>query len=429
MTYDNRIGNQQLAQQHTQLRTLSVLQHNVLHWTKKRRYGLANAYLGASPDVLLINAHGNTDEDRIKIFGYTIYQQNRSGNRHDGVAIGVRSTLPHVIRRDFISETMAVTLNTVYGEITLATSYLPPARPYLPVHNLDHLAAIPHPTYIMGDLNARHRIFGYANPSNTVGNQLSDLIDDGQWTHLGPPFKTYHSYRSATTPDIVLGNRFAHLDINLEPGPPTTSDHTAVRATISVNPLVVRTAPRFVYKDADWERYREKVTVDLALPDLDGQPVACIDQAVDRFYQVIGEAKEEGIPKKTFKVLQHPHRSQDLDRLERELRQLREEAERTFWDRDKYANLKRLQRDLLQEGLRLRGEHWNELLTKIAEDRGDAKKFWAGVKRLRGSTNTPSDHLIDYENQRSTASPLPDPGPQCADPRAGWPDGEASGAG
>ena len=135
--------------------------------------------------------------------------------------------MPHVIQRESISETMAITLNTGHGQITLATSYLPPSCPYLQVHDFDRLAAIPHPNYIMGDLNAHYCIFGYANPPNTIGNQLSDLIDDEQWTHLGPPFKTFDSYRSA--------------------GPPV-SDHTAVKAISLVNPLVVQTAPCFVQR-------------------------------------------------------------------------------------------------------------------------------------------------------------------------------------
>ena len=380
-------------------RTLTILQHNVLHWTKKRRYGLANAYLLAAPDVILLNAHGNTDEERINILGFVFYQQNRSGRRHDGVAIGVRLGLPHKIQRDFTSETMAVTLETVHGELTLATSYLPPSRPYVPVNDFDRLAATPHPMYLMGDLNAHHRIFGYAD-QNTVGRQLEELIDEGQWTHLGPAFKTYHCYRSMTTPDLVLGNQHAYLNYNIVPGPSTTSDHVPVLMTVSVNPLVVRTEPTFSYKDADWEVFKRKVEEDLALPDLDGQPVASIDEAVERFYQVVEAAKEEGIPKKVFRVLQHPQRSPELHRLEHELRLLREEAELTYWDRLKYAEQKRLQRNLLQEGERLRGEKWQELLTKIAEDRGDAKKFWASVKRLRGCDSTPSDHLVDSEHPR-----------------------------
>lgn len=45
-------------------RRIRVLQHNVLHWTKARKYLLSNQYLAMAPDVILINAHGNKDDDR-----------------------------------------------------------------------------------------------------------------------------------------------------------------------------------------------------------------------------------------------------------------------------------------------------------------------------------------------------------------------------
>ena len=382
-----------------QRRTVTVLQHNVLHWTKKRRYGLANAYLKVAPDILLLNAHGCTDAQRMKIFPYVIYQQNESGRKHDGVAIGVRRDIPHTITRDFLSETMAVTIDTAQGKLTLATSYLPPSRPYLPVIDFDRLAAIPHPTYLLGDLNPRHRIFGYRS-ENTVGRQLAELIEDGDWTHLGPGFKTYHCYRSMTTPDLVLANEAAYHNTAIEPGPPTSSDHVPVLLTISVNPIITRTDPRFCYKDADWNKFKDCIARDLPLPDLDGEPVGRIDEAVETFYDAINRAKEEAIPKKTYRVNPAPHTSPELIQLERELQNLREEAERTFWDRHKYADLKRLQRLVIIEGTRLKGEKWSELLESIAQNTQDPKKFWASVKRLRGTDISSSDFLQDPDDRR-----------------------------
>ena len=380
-------------------RRIRVLQHNVLHWTKARKYLLSNQYLAMAPDVILINAHGNKDDDRIKLFPYIVYQQNRAQQRHDGVAIAVRCNLRHTVNRDYDSETMSVTLETAQGYVTIATSYLPPSRPYLPVRDFTRLANMPHPVYLLGDLNARHRIFGYAS-ANALGNQMADVIGRGTWTHLGPRFKTFHSYSSATTPDLVLSNRHAYWTTRIEPGLDSVSDHVSVLTTISADPLVSQTAPRFNYRGADWDLYRERITAGIAELQLDGQPVAAIDEAVEDFYRIVQEAKEAAIPKTTRGVKFHAHRSPTLIRLEGELRTLREEAERTFWDRNKYATMKRLQRDLIAEGKRLQGERWGELLEEIVDSHKDPKRFWACVNKLRGTNATPSDYLLDRSGPR-----------------------------
>ena len=138
-----------------------MLQHNVLRWISPRKQILANQYLALAPDVILINAHGCTDDDKITIYPYKVFQQNRNGRAHDGVAIAVRPGLNFTIMRDFVSETLAVSVETAQGKVTLATSYLPPLRPYVPAYDFNRLAALPHPTYLIGDLNGRHRILGY----------------------------------------------------------------------------------------------------------------------------------------------------------------------------------------------------------------------------------------------------------------------------
>ena len=93
----------------------------MLHLTKQRKHLLANQYLVIGPDILLINAHGNKDDDRIKVFSYQFYQLKRSERRHDGVVIGVRGDIPHTVTQDLLSETLAVTLEPSQGRVIIAT--------------------------------------------------------------------------------------------------------------------------------------------------------------------------------------------------------------------------------------------------------------------------------------------------------------------
>ena len=58
-----------------QINTLNILQHNVLSWRTYRKQ-LQQEYLALNPHIILINAHGCPDNDKIKIYNYTIQQKN-----------------------------------------------------------------------------------------------------------------------------------------------------------------------------------------------------------------------------------------------------------------------------------------------------------------------------------------------------------------
>ena len=47
---------------------LKIILHNVLAWTKERRNELTNYYNREQPDVILINATGTRQNDKVNIF-------------------------------------------------------------------------------------------------------------------------------------------------------------------------------------------------------------------------------------------------------------------------------------------------------------------------------------------------------------------------
>lgn len=55
------------------LKTLKIIQHNVLSWTFQRRNELYNTYQSEDPDIILINLHGRKTEEKIKLFNYIVY--------------------------------------------------------------------------------------------------------------------------------------------------------------------------------------------------------------------------------------------------------------------------------------------------------------------------------------------------------------------
>lgn len=193
-----------------ELRRLKILQHNVRHWPTNK-INLCNVYREIDPEVILINSHGCTTEQPIKIFNYNVHRRNNSQQQHDGVAIAIRKNIRYHIIDDFNDEIMAIKVTTTLGDLILATAYLPPRRNYLPIPDFLKLLNYNCPVYILGDLNAKHRIFD-DNNNNEVGSALNTYVRTGQLMHLGPHFPTFIGHRSLTRPDKVLTNNKAFFN-------------------------------------------------------------------------------------------------------------------------------------------------------------------------------------------------------------------------
>ncbi len=68
--------------------------------------------------------------------GYNTYQVNSSNELHDGSAILIKTNVRHRMNDDFISDFIAITMETSTGPINIATSYLPPRKPYPDIHSI-----------------------------------------------------------------------------------------------------------------------------------------------------------------------------------------------------------------------------------------------------------------------------------------------------
>lgn len=90
---------------------LRVLQHNVVTWDRLR-FDLNNTYRQFDPVILLLSSHGLTDDARIKVLGCRVHQRNASSEPSDRVAIAVRCRLYCRVEDSFLSETLAVAVDT-----------------------------------------------------------------------------------------------------------------------------------------------------------------------------------------------------------------------------------------------------------------------------------------------------------------------------
>ena len=200
--------------------TLKIIQHNVLKFTAARSAELNNKYMESDPDVIMLNATGLPDEPRVKIYGYDVYQKNNSGEDHAGVAIAVRRGLLHRLEDDYEVDTLAITIETNHGPVTLVTTYIPPRRAYINHNDFNKFLQLRRPVYLLADLNANHNQLGYNN-SNIVGRSLiRDFVSRNKLNILGPDFPTMVTGRGR--PELVASNSHAHLDYRITQGDVTT---------------------------------------------------------------------------------------------------------------------------------------------------------------------------------------------------------------
>lgn len=169
------------------MNNIIIIQHNVLHW-ETRKANIISTYLTINPHIILINGHGMKNQEQIKIPGYTTYQMNTNNELHDGSALLVKSYIKHKIDDNYITDFIDIAIETENGLLNIATTYLPPRRPYLPFPDFHRLLSKNNPAYILADLNLSSTLTG-SNHNNQVGKNLNRLINNGFVNHLGPDFQ------------------------------------------------------------------------------------------------------------------------------------------------------------------------------------------------------------------------------------------------
>ena len=373
---------------------LRVIQHNVLFWDS-RKYDLINTYRQFDPDIILINSHGLRDEKRLKIPGFKTYQQNVSNELNDGVAIAVKSRMRHKVHDDFLSETLAVEVETPDGPLIIATSYLPPRRPYLPHPDFLRLLRRQTPVFLVGDFNARHPYLGYTN-TNQVGRDIVDYLRHQTATHIGPHFPTYFDLRTASTPDIALTNRANFLHYSFTPGPLTTSDHIPVILDISTSPLLIPATRRFNYNRTDWDAFTQDDALEMSnLPDISHGTLEEIDNALETWMTTVRTTADRLIPQTCFKLRSAPRPSRATQLLRIRFQALRDRARAIGWSYDHYRQYRQVKAALLDSRQSEARTHWGRKLASLAASHRDPRKFWREIKCLSGRTSGTDTYLVD----------------------------------
>ncbi len=371
---------------------IKIIQHNVLYW-KTRKFSLTQAYKEINPHIILINSHGLKTEEHIKIPGYTTYQKNSTQELSDGSAILIKNNIKHRTDDDYITDLLEIIIETEIGEIGIATTYLPPRRPFLPYPDFHRLASKNIPTYLFADLNANIRAAGYQN-TNQVGRSLERLINNGKLTFMGPQFSTFHDRRSSTTPDIALGNNKTMHNITIDPGPLTESDHIPLIITLTTSAITNAIPPKPIYNKANWDLFTTTVEREMREVNIEqNMTIADIDTAISKWYTAIEKGTNLAIPTSTQEIIQQPITSPLLKQIQYQYTQLRQASQTHGWTLQNFYRYRMLKVMLKNEAERIRNNNWTKLMEKTALKYQNPQDFWRTIRKLKGNTCQQNQYL------------------------------------
>ena len=373
---------------------LKIIQHNVLSWTRERAIELSNYYNAVKPDIILLNSISQRDNSKVKIFNYNIYTKNYLNEQHAGIAIGIRKDANCRILDDFTDDLLGIQVETTKGPIAVFTIYSPPRRNYLPVGELKRALQKTIPVYFIGDMNAHHPTLGYRYTDNK-GKIIQELIDRNIAKHLGPDFPTLIGRNGK--PDIVLSNRHNFLNMVIEAGSITSSDHLPLIIRISTKPILKEKQSSLNYKKADWEKFQKTIEENITLTNMNNKTKADIDHELMQWADSIQKATETSIPKNKNNYHIHPQESDFLKILENLYIQLKN---LDSWDREQLNIIKNIQELIKQENVRLYNERWSEKISKLQEIYNNPQKFWRDVGNLMGGKKNSNTYIVKANGEK-----------------------------
>ena len=368
---------------------LKLIHHNVRAWTNPIHINEnSRHYLKEDANIITINSHSITALDKnVKLFGYSGYTKNKE--RHAGVVILVKQYIPHTFQHKRTDKsTLAVTISTHHGKITIMTFYRPPRQEHLPILDIQHILNQGNPTVILTDANSKHSNFGHNTPNN-AGKLLNNICETLNLHYLGPDFDTFYSHTRKGKPDIILCNtQFLYLAHQIKEGPRlTSSDHIPLTLITSTNPILTKTKETYNYNRADWGKLKDHMN-NLELPKIQNINTQDIDHQWEILNNHILEGAKNYIPTRNYKLIPsftQSNRTRILSKIYNE----RHKEYRHNMDINKAEILQRKQNHIESSKSHDILTFWSNKIEEIEEykHRNNPRKLYKTVKNLMGTKN------------------------------------------
>jgi hypothetical protein len=358
---------------------------------------LSNIYNTIDPDIILINDHSLTNNQTLKIFNYNTFYTNKNNELHAGVAIAVKRHIPFKLHDNFHSDMLAITIDTQQGPITIGTTYTPPRTNYL--HYIDFYTLLnrTHPVYFLGDINAKHRILGHTN-NNNRGKHLNSIITRHKCKHIGPYFPTFITYRSTTSPDIVLQNTHAYHNIHLRPGPITPSDHIPIIATISANPIQIPIKPRKQFHKADWIQYKH-ILSSVTPPSQQEPTLEEIDEHLNTWTQQVLRATNTAIPTLSYRIIPGIKPTHETLTIQTQYQHTVRYTLENGPTPELHRHLISLRQQLQHIYKQQHANNWDTLIQAL-DIQEDPKIFWTSIRKMLGSNTKQTTPYLEHNNTK-----------------------------
>ena len=194
---------------------------------------------------------------------YKIYQSNkrRDDNHERGVALLVNNRIhseriPLALGNNVEAVAARVWLGKYY---TICSLYLSPSLQVQKTELTDLIAQLPEPFLLLGDMNARHSLWGEPT-CNARGNLFAELLIEEDIALLNDVHKTHYNSQNnvSTLIDLSISSVGACLDfsasvVECRHG----SDHHPVKIGKTEIPDIAEPSLRFKTEKADWPKFTQ----------------------------------------------------------------------------------------------------------------------------------------------------------------------------
>ena len=274
----------------------------IIHWNMTSYYSNFEELKklitdNSEPACLCLQETRHGDKTLLPPSRYKIYQSNK--RRDDNHERGVALLLNNKIHSERITLNLSTNVEAVAARVwlgkyyTICSIYLSPSLQIQKNELTDLITQLPEPFLLLGDMNARHSLWGEPT-NNAKGETFEQLLTEEDIVLLNDQHKTHYSMQNNTSTliDLSISSASACLDFT------TTvvecrhgSDHHPVIINKTTIPDISEPSLRFKTEKADWVKY-DQLTNNYAQED----PTADIDEKVAHLTQFILEAAKSAIP-------------------------------------------------------------------------------------------------------------------------------------
>lgn len=248
-------------------------------------------------DVAVITETWLTTDRRLSIKGYTIHRHDNEHQRGGGVLIAIKRTLPHtrLPPTDTTFDHVTIRLHTT-PSVTVVGLYLPSTSDYSS-RLFDTLLSQGPRTIVIGDLNAKHQLWGNYNDNEGGRRLYQHLMTSRRQLYIHAPTEPTRIADDLSTHsiiDLAVSNYWFDGSPHVLLDAPD-SDHRPVLMTIDGAVPDIQRRRRLDLKHADWPKYKRLLNIRTNIPH-NLRDRGAIDAEVDDLHDSILDAANQSIP-------------------------------------------------------------------------------------------------------------------------------------